>query len=309
MATKQTAATSEEVLRRGKGASESEEMARQDAEELEEIRRRRKEAKEKLQKAQPAQPAPGAGNDLEAEETEEEKARKAAEAEADKLRETARKALKKTAEEINARLERAEKAAEKSDDLRLSAAVYLKEAKEVCDANTIDFKAWCGENIKQSWERNRKLLSVAMSPDPKEALAQMRLANAQANKALRERKKLEAQKREAPVEAAVTSAPGRASPLKREAEGPQAPRKEPVNVAEEALARLPDNVQLTLAEGIAYRTGMRIVPEKKAKTLTDLERDPVGAMRGFFEQMLAQHKMEFVRWAAEYVGAKLETSI
>ena len=82
-----------------------------------------------------------------------------------------------TAKEINSRLERAERADDKSVEHRVSAALLLVQAQEECKVHKISFKDWCEANIEYSYERARKLLMVGKADEPRKALEDMRLGN------------------------------------------------------------------------------------------------------------------------------------
>lgn len=73
------------------------------------------------------------------------------------------------------------------DDARLQAAMKLARAKALCGTGGLDFKAWCEENVPQSWETIRKLVAIGEKENPAEALAETRERNARANASKRER--------------------------------------------------------------------------------------------------------------------------
>lgn len=100
-----------------------------------------------------------------------------------------KKTLEKHAREINARLERAEKAEGRVNDLRLSAAVELGAAKKFCDEHKVSFKKWCEENVSQSYHTVRKLAQIGVSDDPKQALEDLRGRTAKQQKKSRTAKK------------------------------------------------------------------------------------------------------------------------
>lgn len=97
--------------------------------------------------------------------------------------------LKEPAKEINARLERAKVSEDKANDLRLSAAQILADAKKTCDKAKVNFKKWCEKHIDQSYETSRKLLAVGQSKKPALALADMRAGEAKRAKKSRDKKK------------------------------------------------------------------------------------------------------------------------
>ena len=105
--------------------------------------------------------------------------------------------IKPQVKEITARLDNANTAEGKADDLRLSAAQIMAvvEAKFLeAKPKDVKFKDWCetngivAEGVKgRSWENLRKLLTVGKSDNPVAALEDMRAENAAANKRARDR--------------------------------------------------------------------------------------------------------------------------
>lgn len=102
--------------------------------------------------------------------------------------------LEKDVREINVRFEKATKLEGQADDHRLAASILLAAAKERCREAEINFKEWCNQNIKQSYETIRKLIPIGVAESKevgkgKLLLADMRTANAQRNKKHRAHKK------------------------------------------------------------------------------------------------------------------------
>lgn len=83
-------------------------------------------------------------------------------------------ALAPLAREINTRLSKAETMEGKADDHRLAACIQLAEAKTLCKVSRIPFKKWSEENIQYAYETVRKYATVGASPNPQQALADMR---------------------------------------------------------------------------------------------------------------------------------------
>jgi hypothetical protein len=92
----------------------------------------------------------------------------------EQVRERTLKVLGPLATRINGALEKASVAEGRADDLRLTAAVSLGEAKTAATVGKINFKKWAEENVTQSYETVRKLVRVGLSPDPAQALADLR---------------------------------------------------------------------------------------------------------------------------------------
>lgn len=92
--------------------------------------------------------------------------------------------LAKAAHDINATLEKADKAETRADDLRITAAKMLAEAEKKHVATGRPFKSWVEENIKdRAYTTVMELTAVGRSKDPRQALADMR-----AEKVLQQRK-------------------------------------------------------------------------------------------------------------------------
>lgn len=92
------------------------------------------------------------------------------------------------AHEINTRFSRADRADTQANDHRLAAAINIAEARRICDERKLNFRAWAEESIGQRFDFVRKMSIVGAAEDPARALADLRAANAAANKKMRERK-------------------------------------------------------------------------------------------------------------------------
>lgn len=119
------------------------------------------------------------------------------------------------AQEINARFALADKADAKAGEHRLAAALQLAKAKEQCLAEGVQFLAWADANVSQCRRTVLAMVAVGSAPDPRQALDDLRARNAQANRALRERKALSAaaapeRAAAGPAAAAPTAAPEQA---------------------------------------------------------------------------------------------------
>lgn len=201
------------------------------------------------------------------------------------------KKLAPIATEINVRLEKANDLKEKSNDHRLAAALKLEEARKIAEEAGVKFKEWCEANVKQSYETIRRLVSVAQSEEPAKALADMREANAKANKQARARKK--AASRDAVSTKAIP----------------------PARRALEALDGCKDDEALKLVTTKAEALGHAIVPTaelKKLKTAAtkvvtpDAVSGTVQALQEAFGRLKPSEKMTFLRWATVEVGCVLQ---
>lgn len=182
------------------------------------------------------------------------------------------KRLEGYAKEINARLERADVASEKTNDLRLSAAVLLAEAEKWCRENKVNFKKWASENVKWKWENARKLLRVGQAEDPKLALEDLRLKTAKAAKKSRVKKA-----------AAV--------------EG-----KDPVAVAETALGAMkPAQAKKVVNEHLKAQ-GLKAVPVGQADS-SNLS--GVAAAQFALDALNAAEVLEFLKYVVKKTGASI----
>jgi hypothetical protein len=93
--------------------------------------------------------------------------------------------LAKLASAINDCLLKVDDHLSKAEDNRLKAARHLAEANKACKAAGITFKDWCNSKIKITYDEARKLAKVGESPDPANAMADMRKRNAILNKSAR----------------------------------------------------------------------------------------------------------------------------
>tara|TARA_Y100000310_G_scaffold302643_1_gene340253 strand:+ start:3232 stop:4158 length:927 start_codon:yes stop_codon:yes gene_type:complete len=119
-----------------------------------------------------------------------EKAKEKKEAAVAAKQATTLRKLAPLAKEINYRLEKADKMEDDAYDHRLSAAITLAEAKKTTTGTGVGFAAWAEETIGRPYNTIRKLVSVGNSPNPQQALEDLRGRNKEDNKKLREKKKL-----------------------------------------------------------------------------------------------------------------------
>lgn len=204
--------------------------------------------------------------------------------------------LKPLAKEINVRLEKADKLGQQSTDHRVAAAIDLAKAKEQCDTAGIQFKSWCEDNLKQSYETARKLAAAGATDNPAEAIAQMRQSNAAANRALRQRTKAEKVSRETKEQEPPQLIAGDLPPRKRV----------PAVVREiEKLGRHAEEAVQQAAESL----GLQIVDP--ADELTNKPAAKVNTMgladlKKTFVNWPAKVRMDFLKWAANECGVKLD---
>jgi hypothetical protein len=101
--------------------------------------------------------------------------------------------LASLAHEINKRLALADQMDAKSADHRLAAAIRLSEAKKICEAKAMPFRKWAEAHIPHAFVTVRVLARIGGTEDPALALEHWRSKNAEANRELRARKKIERQ--------------------------------------------------------------------------------------------------------------------
>lgn len=220
---------------------------------------------------------------------------KAADAKIKGGQETAMGLLKPIATEVNQILELANRSEDQAYDRRLTAAIHLEKARKIADKAKINFKKWCETNVTQSYETVRKLVTIGGSPDPKQALEDMRGRNKKANKKLREKKTLLLQ-------------------------GKTPPEDAPYIRAEKALSAMKDKEQHTFLDSKAKKLGFRVISNDEMKVLAQVKNgnvstptilpskkasvDPIEALKEGFMAMKAGQMVEFVKWAVAKVGGK-----
>ena len=193
--------------------------------------------------------------------------------------------LETVAKEINVRLEKAGTLDGKADDHRLAAAKKLDEAKRKCKHAKIAFRTWVNDNVTQGYDECLKLVRIGAAPDPAKALADLRKGAAKRMQKMRDK--------QAGSRDTSTTAPKALSHFE---------------VAEQAMAMMPDKDAKTLMEGKARVLGMRVVSEKDAETVRSMERTKpsefatIGETQTAFLTLSAQEKGEFVKWAADNIG-------
>lgn len=202
--------------------------------------------------------------------------------------------LAATAKEINQVMELAARADQQADDRRLTAALALEKARKLCEKRKVNFKKWCEREVKQSYETVRKLVAVGGSPNPKQALEDMRNRNKKANKKLREKKTMLLA-------------------------GKTPPEDAPYIRAEKALAAMKDKDQHTFLDSKAQKLGFRVISNDEMKVLAQVKNgnvstptilpskqssvDPVkAAEEAFLAIPKAGQQLAFVKWAVAKVG-------
>ena len=154
-------------------------------------------------------------------------------------------------------------------------------ARTKCKAAKINFSEWVDGNVSQSYRECRKLLAIGASTDPKGAIEDLRKDAAQRGRAMRQRKKVSRDTAKAMSH---------------------------FEVAEQALAMMPDKDAKTLMEGKARVLGMRVVSAGIAERGKQVDRDKpsefatVDEVKKGFRTLSARDKGEFVKWAAAEIG-------
>lgn len=208
--------------------------------------------------------------------------------------------LKPIAKEINVRFEKAAKLDGNADDHRLAAAIRLEAARKMCDQAKINFHKWVDGNVGVAYEEVKKLVRVAVAPEPAKALADMREGAAARNRKLRQRQRAsrDAQPR--------TSMPARIA-------------ASPFETAGQVLSSLLDKQVLCLIEDQAANLGMRVVSETDAERVSSLDdgrskkkktsafagtpvAPTIDDCRKLFLELKASDKLLFVRWAGDNIG-------
>jgi len=202
---------------------------------------------------------------------------------------TALRKLAPFAKEINVRLEKATKSEDQAYDHRLAAALQLDKAKDECKKSRINFKSWCEENVKQSYETVRRLASVGGSPNPKQALEDMRGKNKLANKKLRDKK------------AATAKVP---------AAGSQGPKETPTTRVLAGLDAMDDDAAFKIIKDQASKFDHALVTKSEAVAARKRAKDSiVDQVKALFNSGTAADKMDIVIWAAEQTGTTISNGI
>ena len=203
--------------------------------------------------------------------------------------------LKPIAEEINARLEKANKMSTQADDHRLAAAIKLEDARKRCRAAGIGFQRWCEDSVSQGYDEVCKLVAIGAAPDPLKALADMRAGAAARNRKMRSKRKMDASR-----DARLPLVGGGMNPA-----GPS-------DVADAALAALPDTAALDLMQGRVKALGMKVVSEEEAKRLTQFNKNSLtkefatlAEVQARFLTLTAKDQLALVQWAAQRIGVKV----
>lgn len=207
------------------------------------------------------------------------------------------KSLNPIATKVNAFFDRAATSDKRSDDLRLSAARELVEAEKIADEAGMKFKDWYGSNIipgpGRSWETARKLLAVAKSPDPVQAIADLRERNKVANQ------KLNAKKAEG----------SKSAPLSRQLPSPSSkPGESPESRALQAALALKPDTRTNLAKSMAETLGLVVMTKEEAETAkptTGIRTRLEIAKEAFDSLKSDEDRQELLVYVAKKVGAAL----
>ena len=212
------------------------------------------------------------------------------------------KTLNKSAKDINGALDKASVADGRALDLRLTACEMLAAAKKVADSSKINWKKWCADNITQSPETIRKLVMVGKAENPRLALEDMRLKNARQTKLARDAAK---------ARASMTPVSGKATSAAPSDDAPRPPAETPAGKILSGLDSIDKQQGQNLLKSKAGEFGL------KAVTQSDIDAEIAKAVRkaapktketkALFLAMDAADKMEFLRWAADQMDAKLIT--
>lgn len=185
------------------------------------------------------------------------------------------------AAEINAAWEAAEKSDGRANDLRLTAAYKLGEARAACDKHKLNFKKWCEENVTITYRTARELVSIGRSKNPPLALADLRAKTAKRVSAHTARKKK--------ASGAPTSA-GR-TVGKAAIAGPT-----PFMDIMGRARSLPEKQQVTLASELAASAGLVVGPVVAAGARAD-----VGAVKAAIKALSAPERRTLFRWLTALV--------
>lgn len=194
------------------------------------------------------------------------------------------------AKEINIRLDKADQMDGKADEHRLAAAIILAAAKDACEADSLNFKNWCGANIEgRSWESTRKLARIGAAPEPKQALEDLRGRERGAAQKQRDKKKADSKSKSEPA-------------------GKRERQASPLEVADAALERLGDKGARSFVESVAANQGQAVVSKEDAKRLSQFKNGSFKALQEAFSFMGQSDQRKFVAWAAAEVGAELNVA-
>jgi hypothetical protein len=103
--------------------------------------------------------------------------------------------------------------------------------------------------------------------------------------------------------------------VSRDADAETKPRANPVEAAQVAIAALPDKGQLEVARSAIQKQGFEVISATEARVLEDLKSgknaravNAAGDIKIAFGNLKASEKVAFVSWAAEQIGARIDTS-
>lgn len=211
---------------------------------------------------------------------------------------SAERKLAPLAKEINTRLEKAAQMDDKAFDHRLAAALRLADAQSKCKELGLTFNAWAEAHIDRNIDEVYRLAKIGGAPDPRVTLENLRSGEAARKRKARARQPAPA------GHPAGDAAPATSTPAKSK-----------FLVAEDALLALDDKSRMALTGKQASDAGMRLVPETTLKSLrakeVDLEKlrartTSLEFLKEGFARLGAVSKMEFVKWSAHEIGAKVE---
>lgn len=195
--------------------------------------------------------------------------------------------LNKKAKDINSTMDRAAKADQRADDLRLTAAQMIAECAKVCKEHKITFKQWCADNLTISHGEADKLLQIGRASDPAKALADHRARNADRNRKARAKAK------------ASKSAGTRTADAGKQG---QQPPKSPYALALASLDSLDAGERARVVQEKAASVGLAVLPAKHdARAYVD-PRASVAALKKAFMALGSDEQAEFLKWANRECG-------
>lgn len=204
--------------------------------------------------------------------------------------EEALKKLSPIAKNVNARFDSIRKQEGKIDDMRLSAAIELAQAEEICKAEKIQFKKWVEENVEQSYNTCRQLLPIGRAGEEEGAkiLMDLRAGNAARNRAHREKKS----KASAPTGKGGTT-------------------EDAHTRAFNAAQALPDQSQVNIAKTLAAKHGLTVVSAEEDAPAANGEAHitTVDEVKDALLRLSAKDRVTVAKWLAEKIGATLDLSV
>jgi hypothetical protein len=227
------------------------------------------------------------------------KAKKTAKAEVAKPEKVTMKAMTEQlapiANEVNVRFEKAAAMEGKADDHRLAAALKLADAKKKVEDAGLSFKSWVEKNIKlQSWENVRKLAVVGASGDPEKAALALADLRGKTKKAMQKhRDKKKASRDTSPKTMSVEEVLAAEKPAR----------------ARKAIEKVGSDLGLVVmpkAEADALKQSAKTTPIAAEARVSAKQVADLGLMKQAFIHLSAEDKEDFVKFAADAIGAEVD---